>query len=112
MTVSGVTVANSASRNIVKSAGNATIAFATGVATLSAANPHLRDLAFSPTWFRAFYSQSSLKEISMRYAILLPLALVGLAGCVTTQAPAPTPTTTTYVAPPPPTSTTTVIRTP
>jgi hypothetical protein len=48
----------------------------------------------------------------MRYAILLPLALVGLACCVTTQAPSPTPTTTTYVAPPAPTSTTTVIRTP
>ena len=49
----------------------------------------------------------------MRYALLLPLALVGLAGCVnTTTAPTPAPTTTTYVAPSPPTSTTTVIRTP
>jgi hypothetical protein len=52
----------------------------------------------------------------MRYAILLPLTFLGLAGCVVQPTPAPTTTTyvtpapaTTYVSPP---STTTVIRTP
>jgi hypothetical protein len=34
----------------------------------------------------------------MRYALLLPLMSLGLAGCVVS--PAPTPTSTTYVTPP------------
>jgi hypothetical protein len=58
----------------------------------------------------------------MRYTLLLPLALLGLTGCVVQTPPAPatavvtpaptatyvTPPTTTYVSPP----TTTVIHTP
>jgi hypothetical protein len=63
----------------------------------------------------------------MRYAFLLPLAFLGLTGCVVTT-PAPAPTSTTYVTPTPaptatviaqptptyvsPPNTTTVIRTP
>ena len=51
----------------------------------------------------------------MRYSLLLPLLLLGLAGCVVAN-PTPTPTSTTYVTPPTtyaaPTSTTTVVRTP
>jgi hypothetical protein len=46
----------------------------------------------------------------MRY-VLLSLAIIGLAGCVsTTTSPTPASTSTTYVAPVPPTSSTTIIR--
>ena len=41
----------------------------------------------------------------MRYLLLLPLALVALAGCVSVQKD-PAPATTTYVTPAQPTSTT------
>lgn len=63
----------------------------------------------------------------MRYSLLLPLAFLGLTGCVVTT-PSPAPTSTTYVTPTPaptatviaqptptyvsPPNTTTVIRTP
>jgi hypothetical protein len=53
----------------------------------------------------------------MRYPLLLPLALLGLAGCVNVHdRPAPEPSSTTYVTPAPAmapaTTTTTVVRSP
>jgi hypothetical protein len=54
----------------------------------------------------------------MRYAILVPVALLALGGCVDVQEhPAPQSSTTTYVMPaptqpPPSTTTTTVVHTP
>ena len=89
-----------------------------GVATLSAANPDERWIGGdfrrrkSKSRRHSVFYLTTEGNISMRYALLLPLALVGLAGCVTTTTPTPAPTTTTYVAPSPPASTTTVIRTP
>ncbi len=54
----------------------------------------------------------------MRYSLLIPLLMLGLAGCVVAN-PTPAPTSTTYVSPPTtsttyttPTNTTTVVRTP
>jgi len=55
----------------------------------------------------------------MRYALLLPVVVLGLAGCVNVHdRPTPEPSSTTYVtpAPPPPmgsaTTTTTVVHSP